>query len=613
MTEAPAPARTRFPGPVRRTGRVLRPVWEQTLREPYRAGRLRLAGLGWIHQQAALWGLVTMALLTCSLLLSRWWRSADLVDLNYTDRVTFVPIALAAVTLVSLAFATALIVWGALLAAPVVRLGVAVAFGLVGAQFLTTSVIDVGDGTWVLIHGPTLVEVAYGAVVVTLVVSAAGALAARRSPRSEAVLQRVLRLVAVVAVLVFFLTHLWMSATFVGKGFDSSVQSLIGGSLVSIDGAMLPLVYASAVAVTAFSLNVSRSLAEGASELSRRVLLGVVAAVVLVKLWVVLFARLDYWATYLADRGPSMARTVVSLVLLIVLVWFLARDESIADAELDRERLTYGASVGLALPYVVQILVVCLGVWMYNVLSTDELPGFVAGYPGAQLRDYGLPAAAALGLAAGVAMLAGRVPGGHGLGSGLVVVSAWCLPSMLLPLVTLEYGFSPELGDVLLTIGAAALLVAGWRRLDHSALTSVGMAVVFVWLSLSDGDYVAYVGSFLRLPGVVVTVFGLLLIVVNGSGFVNESSSRFPREARALLFIGYLVLSVAIVNWNTVSHGPSGAGDAAAAFYFLAVPIGAWLLGRELVGRRRTAALSPTATVPAVPAGPTAGGEGVGA
>jgi hypothetical protein len=40
-----------------------------------------------------------------------------------------------------------------------------------------------------------------------------------------------------------------------------------------------------------------------------------------------------------------------------------------------------------------------------------------------------------------------------------------------------------------------------------------------------------------------------------------------------------------ILHWNTTSHGPSSDGNYDAGFFFVGIPVAAWLLGRHLLSR----------------------------
>jgi hypothetical protein len=66
------------------------------------------------------------------------------------------------------------------------------------------------------------------------------------------------------------------------------------------------------------------------------------------------------------------------------------------------------------------------------------------------------------------------------------------------------------------------------------------------------------------------------------SEMASSSSRHFPADSRVLLYIGYLVLSVVILNWVQVTH----ASDLASViqrngFTDIGIPLAAWLFIRR--------------------------------
>jgi hypothetical protein len=182
-----------------------------------------------------------------------------------------------------------------------------------------------------------------------------------------------------------------------------------------------------------------------------------------------------------------------------------------------------------------------------------------------------------------------RLPPGYAreLGTGLVVIGSWVALMHVVAWLDLNYGFSYRAIDLMVTLAVAVWLVVRWWRLDLAQASLMLAVLLFSWLVTSRGDYISYAGSLLGLPAIVVLVFGILYTLVSGSGFTTESSPRLPREARTLMFVGYLLLSVTIVHWYEAIHVESLADSLAyAAFYFLGLPLAAWLLARRIVPRR---------------------------
>jgi hypothetical protein len=103
---------------------------------------------------------------------------------------------------------------------------------------------------------------------------------------------------------------------------------------------------------------------------------------------------------------------------------------------------------------------------------------------------------------------------------------------------------------------------------------------------MSRGDYISFVGRLVGLPAILVVVFGVVLTLASGSAFASESSKRLPAEARPLLFVGYLLLSVVILHWLEVTHEEGQDAFSLAGFYVIGIPMAFWLAGRRILVRR---------------------------
>lgn len=579
--DAPAPTASRRSAIAGRTRVVVRPLWETTLRDPIRDGHLRLDGMTGTQRQLAKAGLVAVGVLLVSVLFSDVWRRGELLHLYFELTPTFVPRGLMPVTLVTLTLAWALLVWGALSASPLVKVFVGLMFGLTGTVFLAPTSINT-SGSWILDHGPFAVKVGYYTVLGALTLS----VALHWLPRVNRWAVHVLRLVTLAAMVAFFLTSLWIHVAYVDQGFDSTVQSLVGGAIDQIDAFLLPLVYAAAVAVVRFGLDVSTSLSAGLGELSVRVVRWLVLALVLAKLWFVLVSKWGFWTDYVVDRAPTTIRTLVSLVLLALLVWAVTRFATTTEFAAARERLIYGSSVALGLTFMLSVAATCATIAALTIFQTEKTPPFTDWTSSDWFVDYGTVSMAVLAIVAGIWLLRRhRSTKGSELGSGLVVVGAWSLPALVLNLLAVPWGFSEQLFDVTITLVLLVLLLVWWRRWEGPGLVAVAAVTVFAWLVMSRGDYLVWLGAILGLPAVLVTVFGIAYVVASDSTFAAASSRRLPQDSRVLLFVGYLLFSVTILHWNVTSHGSSTDSDAAAAFFYIGIPVAAWMLGRQLVPR----------------------------
>ncbi|WP_121257917.1 hypothetical protein [Nocardioides ferulae] len=600
-SEAPPAARPgEEPVPRRRLHRAVvapvRPVWEATFRDVVLESHLRLRGLSRSQLHLARAGLVMLAGLLVSVVFVDEWRRGDLLAIGQ-DPPVFLPVGLLPVTLTAFLVAWSLLLWGALAASPAVRLVVAALFVLTNATLRVPISFEVNDRV-ALEWGPELVRAGYylapGALLASVVATVVASLVAarlgppgRRRLRAARWWTALLRVLVVVGLLAFFGSLLWIHVVFVQEGFQGSVQAMMAGTIVEIDGLLLPLVYVSAVAVVDFSLDLSEGIALSARSVGARLARWLLAALLAVKLWLLLLDELGEWAAYVRERPVAVVRTVVSLLLLALVVRLVTRFAATGAFEIAEERLLYTCSVALAMPFIATVLAVSFGVVLVSQLQRPELPGFATSFPTERLQQYGLPALAALALAIGLWLWgrgrSGRRGGDRELGSGLVVVTAWALPALLLNLTDWQVGFSERLFDVLLTLGVAGVLAVRWRRLDTGGVVTLAALTVFSWFVLSQGDWIAFVGGLVGLSGIVVVVFGVAYSLVGDAAFTAGSSRRLPQGSRVLLFVGYLVLSVTILHWVEATHSHTSDAATQAGFFYLAIPIAAWLVGRRLV------------------------------
>ena len=570
---------------------LLGPLWVRTFRDPVRHGRLRLDGLSWGERQLARVGLVTLVLLLGSMLFVDVWRRGTLLDLTFDQQPIFVPEGLVPVTLTAFLVALLLIVWGALDAAPSVRVVVALTYVGTVAMLGAPTVINLSD-SWILEHGVTVVRIAFGVPAAALVISAAAA-ARGREPKW---LVPVLRGLCLLAFATMLACLLWMHVEYTNAGFQSGVQLTVHSGFTTIDGLLVPMVILASVAVVDFASDVSTSLSEPAAK-ARAPLLNLARAAVLVvialKLWFEVVSQLDYWAAYLARQPGSVVRTVVMIGLLVsaaVLVNRMAPPQGEGDVDEAKERLTLVGAAVVSLVGMVGVLLIGFGEMVFSLTREAWLLDLVDHYPVGTLSTWIPLVASALAIPAGLVLLRGgwhrlRPGMSRELGSGMVVLGVWNLQAWAVTATGVPWGFSYPTVDVLVTTGVLLWVALRWRSLGLEQAALALAVLLFSWLVMSRGDYISYLGGLLGLPGVVVVVFGVLYTLASGSGFTSDSSRRLPREARMLMFTGYLLLSVVILHWLEAVHLPASDQESTYGFYFLAIPLAAWLLARRIIPR----------------------------
>lgn len=571
---------------VTRVVRPARPVWETAFRDPLLRSHLQLRGLTFVEAQLARFGMVTLTLLLCSTLFTELWREGGLVPIGEDDQLAFLPISLLPVTLTTFLIAWTLILWGALTASPLVRVGAALAFLLTNVFLASPSSIEIGDHR-ALRWGPEVVHVGYYLPAAVVLLS----IAVVRLPRVRGWLLPVFRLLVLAGAAMFFLGQLWIHAAYVDEGFQSVVQVLVNGSILDTTNLLSPLVYVAAVLVVDFSLDVTEGLAVAARDASRRVARWLLVALLAAKVWIVVVRHRDDWATYLQERPGAVLHTALMVAVLALTVRQVARFGITRAFEPVKERLLYGSALVLALILIGQVFASSLGLFAVTELGAEELPAFATSYPVLGLLNWGQPIAAVAALFVGLLLLRRGTAGGRTrqpmareLGSGLVVMGVWLLPEFILNATEWNPGFSFPLADILVTATVAAVLVLRWRRTETSDAATLAAITVFAWLALSRGDWIAVLGALFGLPGILVVVFGIVYSIAGDAGFTRTSSRRMPPGARVLMFVGYLVLSVTILHWVEVTHsGSFSDAFSASGFYYLGIPWAAWLLGRRLI------------------------------
>jgi hypothetical protein len=562
------------------------PLWVRTFRDPFREGHLRLDNLSRSERQLARFGLVLLALLLVSVVFSDVWRSGTLLQLIATrNELSFIPEAALPVTLLGFLLGWALLCWGALDASPVVRVVVAVLFLSTTASLMVASE-GLGAGAWVLDHGSVLIRMGVYGVPAALALSALLYPVLRKRPRTQSVVTTVLRLAVLAGLVMLFGTLQWANVESQRQGLPLVVPGLVDGSIDQINGYLVPLVFVAAVTVIDFALDVSTSLTEPARVLTRRWLLVVLVAVLALKLLVQVGLQWDAWTATVTYQPLAFVRTLLCVIGLALLVALVTRFPASDDYQLAKERAMYGSSFVVSLPGVLSVLGVGIALFMVGQLHTDAGSEVNDQIPYVWLGGEGLAIAGALAVLGGLWWMR-RSAGGFGdeLGSAVVVVGAWCLVTFGLVSVGIRPGFSYPTVDLVVTLAVLVVLLLRWRSLSSAALVALITLLIFSWLVMSRGDYISFIGGLAGLPAILVVVFGVVLTLASGSAFASESSKRLPAEARPLLFVGYLLLSVVILHWLEITHEEGQDDFSLAGFYAIGIPMAFWLAARRIVPR----------------------------
>ncbi len=123
------------------------------------------------------------------------------------------------------------------------------------------------------------------------------------------------------------------------------------------------------------------------------------------------------------------------------------------------------------------------------------------------------------------------------------------------PLQEWRYQYSDMEPWILLTLTALTIYWGVRRALTPSrALALLGL-VFFAWV-LNFTDFLDNpLALFFGFAGIFFTAFGILWGVLTAGGkFANFTSVRFPRLNRIVLYLGYVLLTLNLTHWYTVTH-----------------------------------------------------------
>jgi hypothetical protein len=139
----------------------------------------------------------------------------------------------------------------------------------------------------------------------------------------------------------------------------------------------------------------------------------------------------------------------------------------------------------------------------------------------------------------------------------------------------------------------ALALAAGLRQLNASALLWLSAAALLLWvLEFQDflNDPLSPITALLGAQAALLSVSVFLNVMGAGGRFsLNSDSGGFPRFSRSLLYFGYALLTITILNWLAVTHDIGGMrhNDLITQNGFIAIglPLAFWalLMNSELV------------------------------
>ena len=561
---------------------TLRTMGDVMFAEPVRQGRLRLAGLPPVVRQLAIAGVVVLGGLLISLIFNDLWRRGPLTLVREFEQAPHLAArSVIPFTVIAVAVAWALILAGASLARPLVAGLVAAAFLLANSGLSDTTT---NDDSFLLRLLPDVIVGCY---------FAAPALALAGSVLRRTGKGRRWRAVAAaglgVAVAAFFGSQLVIYVLEESRGDLVTFPRGLDSALNGLQGFLVPLFILAVAGLVQLNHHVAEALATPFWDVPVWTAKLVVVLLIAVKLRYGLIGRVDHWTTYVSERRPQALQAVAFLLFVAGAAWCYRRLRAQAPDDVTTEALVYSGSVLLSFTVLLVGLVIQLSLFFASRGASGIASWVSDNFPASFLAKYLLLGVFTVVLVAGMALLVRprRSLRHQALGGAMVLIGTWVVPNLFLQQVSdRDIGFDIGFVDLLLTLAALVYLVVRWPRLDTPGAVRVGALLVFMSLVAGNG-YVAtrlvskLLASFTP-PAVLLIVLGVLYVVFADSAFASANSANFPRETRVLLWIGYLIFSVAVTNYVLVAREAEYRIEYDRfAFHFLALPLAAWLAVRS--------------------------------
>ncbi len=571
------------------------PVGRTLFSEPYEQGRLRLDGLPALERTLAVGALLVLIGLLLALLAGSAFRHATLIRLNdVADRWTFVPLTLLPVAIVALFVGWLAFLWGALRGSLWVALTGAAIHLLINGS--------IGDLTGGIGHsfinhvGPTLNRAGY--------FTAAGVVVVFAFLRLKRSWDRPARFVAfpllAASLLAVYGTALLLALDALRHGFPSVAALDLDGNFDGISALLQPMILLAAVALVDFSYTLSNAFSAPAMELRARAAKAVLAGLIVVKLWFLLVSHIGVWGAYARISASGLIWVAVGAAAFAAVgLWWRAtlRRRALGEAGEERvkERIVYIAIFAEVLP---SMVVIVLTTAASTIAAQADSQGAVRWLDSVERFTFhhsttvrAIPWVVLLVI--GLSLVAkGSTAARRELGLGLLLLGAWNTPFYVLAVFGVRFQFSNTLLDVAITIGIGVVLIARWRHIDRYEAVALMVITLFTWLAFSRGDFLTAIANgplgFLGLPAAVLVVFGIVYTLLADSAVASGSSGSFPRDSRVLIYLGFLVLSTAVLAWLDITHVVSDLQGTVSSngFADIGIPFAAWLVIRRPMTRR---------------------------
>lgn len=232
-----------------------------------------------------------------------------------------------------------------------------------------------------------------------------------------------------------------------------------------------------------------------------------------------------------------------------------------------QDRLPLKLIVALILGIIVPQLVLLVGITLStaffstqtqdpNVLNTLETVSRPLLALSAFFREYTYIGLATAGV--GIAFFAARAKRFTVAAFGMILAwtqFVWWFMENGRPLQDWRYHYQDLDEWLVLALTVVTLYLLARKQLTQTrALALLGLAF-FGWV-LNFTDFLDNpLSLFFGFAGIFFTAFGILWNVVTAGGrFANFDSPTFPRLSRIVLYLGYVLLTVNVTHWFTVTH-----------------------------------------------------------
>ncbi len=482
----------------------------------------------------------------------RWSGSLQLLPLASSgSRGFFVPS-----TAVPLAYLATILAWTFLLTGAL-HIHVAVRWA-VFAAFLFFGLPAIFGG---MIQGASSDRPLLLAVSVIVVVSALALLLA-----SFLILPRVRLPLAVEFVIVLalvgglFIINLFASV----ESTRLSTIDFVSGYLVSdaVTGPrtlIVPMLYLSGAEMINFGISLTGWGAQSAQRYAKAWTLVVLLFVLLAFRWFEFVTRSVLPGVSVEQLQHWGGALLAGIVLLPVAYWRAKQNLT------DRVplKLIVGLILGMILPQLVLLILITLTSAYFSVAVSD--PNVLANMERVNaplialsngLRDFLYLELAVAG--AVIAFIAARrkryTVAAFGMLLGWTQFVWWFMENGR-PLQEWRYHYSDVEPWLVLALTALTVWWLARRELNSArALALLGLAF-FAWI-LNFTDFLDNpLALFFGFAGIFFTAFGILWGVLTAGGkFANFDSLRFPRLSRIVLYLGYILLTLNLTHWFTVTH-----------------------------------------------------------